>query len=85
MMQEFMRIAYDCIERVKARNAATTLICERARRGEVSVEEYGRECGYSEEEWKQVGPGIEKDAGVLVANFKRSQVGVLQGRGSRRH
>ncbi|KAA1473790.1 hypothetical protein DENSPDRAFT_872999 [Dentipellis sp. KUC8613] len=82
---QFLEIANDCTGRARARKAATKLLCERAQRGEVSLEEFNRECGYSEEDWKKVRPGFEKLTEAREANLARSRDRVTQSRNSRGH
>ncbi|TFY63067.1 hypothetical protein EVG20_g6482 [Dentipellis fragilis] len=64
--EEFMRIAHDCEARTQAREAATNLLRERLGRGDVDLEEIVKECGYSDEEWENLRPGLEKHVNVLV-------------------
>ncbi|TFY63064.1 hypothetical protein EVG20_g6469 [Dentipellis fragilis] len=47
---QFLEIANGCIERAARVKQPPILLCERANRGEVSLEEFTRECGYSEED-----------------------------------
>ncbi|KAA1473780.1 hypothetical protein DENSPDRAFT_851846 [Dentipellis sp. KUC8613] len=83
--QEFMRIARECLERKKAREAASRILCERAEAGEVSLEEFSRECGYSEEDWEKVGPGIERNMEIFVANTRHIRGRSLRNQTSRGH
>ncbi|KAA1473789.1 hypothetical protein DENSPDRAFT_872998 [Dentipellis sp. KUC8613] len=70
---EFMQITNDCIKRAQARKQATQLLCARARRNEVSLEEFNRECGYSEEDWEKMQPEFEKDMEALEADDLRKR------------
>ncbi|KAA1473784.1 hypothetical protein DENSPDRAFT_840272 [Dentipellis sp. KUC8613] len=83
--QEFMRIAHECLERKEEQKAKFRLICERARRGDVSPEEFQREVGHSDEDWEKVRPEAERHAQILVANVKRGRVGTRKNRSSRGH
>ncbi|KAA1473783.1 hypothetical protein DENSPDRAFT_840271 [Dentipellis sp. KUC8613] len=83
--QEFMGIAHECLERTKARHAASRLLCERAITGDVSEEEFSRECGFSNEDWEKVGPEIERNTEIFAENTRRIRRRSLRNRGSRGH
>ncbi|TFY63056.1 hypothetical protein EVG20_g6477 [Dentipellis fragilis] len=82
--EEFMRIAKDCVERAKARQEAAKLMCDRVDSGEaVSVEEFERDCGYSEEDWQKLRPRIMNEADALAENVRRNRSRVFQKRSLR--
>ncbi|TFY63062.1 hypothetical protein EVG20_g6479 [Dentipellis fragilis] len=82
---EFMQIARDCIQRFKAQEAASSLLCDQVDRGKISLEEWERECGYSAKDWKKLQPDVERDLQSASMNMGRNRVRVVQNRGSRGH
>ncbi|TFY63060.1 hypothetical protein EVG20_g6473 [Dentipellis fragilis] len=83
--EEFMRITRECVKRKRAREEASLILCERAKTGEVSFEEYSRECGFSDGDWEMIRPDIDRKVGILVANTRRIRARSLRNRGSRGH
>ncbi|KAA1473760.1 hypothetical protein DENSPDRAFT_840252 [Dentipellis sp. KUC8613] len=71
--EEFLRIAYDCDARTRAREASTRLLCQRIARGDVDLEEFMKEYGYSDEDWEKMRPGIEKHVNALFDSTRRGR------------
>ncbi|KAA1473792.1 hypothetical protein DENSPDRAFT_297242 [Dentipellis sp. KUC8613] len=80
---EFMVIANDCIERARALNRATDSLNEQAERGEVSLEDYNRECGYTDEDREKLQIDIEREQEFREVHTRRSHASLLQNKKSR--
>ncbi|TFY63066.1 hypothetical protein EVG20_g6481 [Dentipellis fragilis] len=67
---EFLRITSDCLDRARVQQEASWLLCEQARKGEISREEFGSKIGYSEEDWRKVRAKVERQMEVQRAEME---------------